>query len=93
MPVPNDQSLDEALRNIEEAMPRFARWLYSRVHPHLGHRVLDAGAGLGTYTDMLLKDGHEVVALEYNQPFANHLQKRFGGNPAIWISQADLGNP
>lgn len=74
-------------------MPNFARWLYGTVSGELGHRVVDAGAGLGTYTQLLLGDAREVVALEYDRAFARELQRRFAGNGAVSVHQSDLGDP
>jgi SAM-dependent methyltransferase len=87
------QHLGTALGDIEQAMPRFARWMYATVKPALGNRVVDAGAGIGTYAEMLLADGHEVVALEYDATFASRLKDRFAGNPKVSVFQSDLCNP
>jgi SAM-dependent methyltransferase len=92
-PEANDHPLGDALRDIEETMPNFARWLYGTVRGELGHRVVDAGAGLGTYSQLLLGDGREVVALEYDRAFARELQRRFAGNGLVSIHQSDLGDP
>lgn len=88
-----DKPLGAALSDIEETMPGFARWMYRTVRPRLGHRVLDAGAGLGTYTDLLVEDGKEVVSLEYNQSFASHIQERFAGDARVDARQCDLSDP
>ena len=85
-------SMGVALEDIEQAMPRFARWLYGRLRDDLGPRVLDAGAGIGTYAGLLLEDGHEVVALEYNPPFVEELKRRYAGNVALTVLQAELGS-
>ena len=54
--------------------------------------MADAGAGIGTYAEMLLADGHEVVALEYDAAFASQLKERFAGNPRVSVVQSDLCN-
>jgi SAM-dependent methyltransferase len=87
-----ERSLGEGLEDIEQAMPRFARWMYATVKPTLGHRVVDAGAGIGLYAEKLLADGHEVVALEYDAAFVGHLKERFAGNPRVSVFQSDLCN-
>ena len=53
----------ETLETMDEA-ERYNAWLYERARPHLGERVLDAGAGSGAFTERLLADGRTVVALE-----------------------------
>jgi SAM-dependent methyltransferase len=85
-----EQPLGVALEDIEQAMPRFARWMYATVKPALGNRVVDAGAGIGTYAEMLLADGHEVVALEYDGAFASQLKERFAGNRNVSVFHSDL---
>lgn len=72
-------------------MPRFAQWMYSVLREYLGARVLDAGAGLGTYTELLLSDGREVIALEYDEAFVRQLMERFGAR-GVAVHQVDLGD-
>jgi len=85
--------LNEALGDIEQTMPRFARWMYRSVRKGLGHRVMDAGAGIGTYTELLLADGREVVSLEYDGAFVERLRQRFAADRRVSVQQADLGSP
>jgi SAM-dependent methyltransferase len=42
---------------------RYNAWLLERARPYLGGRVLEIGAGIGTFT-RALGDGREVVAVE-----------------------------
>jgi len=90
--TPSSRPLSEALQNIENAMPHFSRWLYSIVRNDLGERVLDAGAGIGTYTFLMAQDQRSVVALEYDAAFVDQLQRRFEHNDHVSIVQGDLGN-
>jgi SAM-dependent methyltransferase len=47
----------------------YQRWILSRCRPHLGRVVLEHGAGLGTYSALLLREAIEqLIALE---PAAN----------------------
>lgn len=85
------EPLSVALQDIEQAMPRFARWLYGTVRGDLGQRVLDAGAGIGTYTELLLDEGKSVVALEYDAAFVTEMKQRFHDDPRVFVHQADLG--
>lgn len=63
-------------------------WLLDRSRPYLGRRVLDVGAGLGTFTE-LAADGREVVALEPEAAFAADLRKRFAGRPNVQVVEAE----
>lgn len=70
-------------------------WLVERSEPYLGHRVLDAGAGVGTFTDMVA-EGREVVALEPDPAHAARLRERFADRPNVSViesnaSSRDLG--
>jgi SAM-dependent methyltransferase len=86
------EPLSVALQDIEQAMPRFARWLYHTVRGDLGERVLDAGAGIGTYTELLLDEGKSVIALEYDDAFVTEMKQRFNDDPRVSVHQADLGD-
>jgi SAM-dependent methyltransferase len=67
--------------------------MYRTVRPHLGHTVLDAGAGIGTHTELLLRDGHPVVALEADAAFVQALRERFRGVSSLTVYEADLADP
>ncbi len=88
-----EKGLPEALCDIEQTMPGFARWLYGTVRRYLGERVLDAGAGLGTYTDLLLRDGKRVTSIEYDPQFVESLRQRFAGDGRVTVLQGDLADP
>jgi SAM-dependent methyltransferase len=88
-----ERGLSEALLDIEQTMPGFARWMYGTARRDLGEHVMDAGSGIGTYTELLLKDGKRVVSLEFQKPFVERLEGRFGGDGRVIVRQADLSNP
>jgi len=74
-------------------MPRLSRWVYGRVRGELGRRVLDAGAGIGTYTELLAEDNRAVVSLERDDEFAARLRERFADDDRVTVFQADLASP
>ncbi|HZO62312.1 MAG TPA: class I SAM-dependent methyltransferase [Gaiellaceae bacterium] len=78
----------ETLHRMEEA-PNYNRWLLSRAAPYLGRRVLDVGAGLGTFTEQLAA-GRRVVALEPDPAFVSRLRRRFAHRPNVEIVAAEL---
>jgi len=66
-------------------------WLLDRARPHLGSRVLDAGAGTGTFTEMAAADGRElVVAMEPDPLFADELELRFAGRENVEVVQLEV---
>jgi SAM-dependent methyltransferase len=90
--MPED-GLSEALRDQEQAMPGFARWMYRTVRGDLGERVLDAGAGIGTFTEILVRDRHRVDVLETDVAFVEHIRTRFKGNDSVSVYQGSLTDP
>jgi SAM-dependent methyltransferase len=63
-------------------------WLFARAEPYLGRRVLDAGAGIGTFTE-LAAPGREVVAAEPDAASAAALADRFGDRPNVEVLPLD----
>jgi SAM-dependent methyltransferase len=78
----------EILRRMDRAT-NYNEWLFARAKPHLGRRVLDAGAGIGTFTE-LAADGREVVALEPDPWFAERLRARFAGRANVEVHSGDV---
>jgi SAM-dependent methyltransferase len=68
----------ETLDRMAEAK-RYNAWLLDRARPHVGPRVLDVGAGLGTFTELLAPGSELVVSLEPDPAFADALRSRFAG--------------
>jgi SAM-dependent methyltransferase len=64
-------------------------WLLERAEPFLGDRVLDAGAGLGTFTALLATQGRSVVALETDPEYVERLRARFDGSDAVTVVEGD----
>ncbi len=50
-----------------------------------GKRVLDAGCGTGLYTDLLVKRGAEVVAVDASPGMLEHARRRLGGRATIML--------
>jgi 2-polyprenyl-3-methyl-5-hydroxy-6-metoxy-1,4-benzoquinol methylase len=77
-------TLAKALDVTAEAR-NYNAWLLDRARPYLRGRILDAGAGLGTFTEILAAAGHEVVALEPDPEFVSELRRRFTGRPNVTV--------
>jgi FkbM family methyltransferase len=85
----SDYSLDALSR-----ARNYNRWIYSRARPYLGPRLLDAGAGIGTFSALALEDGREVVAVEPDPALAEMLRSRLGAQARVHeLSLEDLPGP
>ena len=69
MATPTDYSLDR----MAEA-DRYNAWLLGRARPFLGQRVLEVGAGIGTFSAQLA-EGRELVAVEPDPALVPHLRQ------------------
>jgi SAM-dependent methyltransferase len=85
---PEDQ--EEILRRMEHA-GNYNTWLLERAQPYLGERVLDAGAGTGTFTEAVADNRELVVAMEPEERFAARLEQRFAGRPNVLVLRFDIG--
>ncbi|MHB8419265.1 MAG: methyltransferase domain-containing protein [Myxococcales bacterium] len=67
---------------VMDQAPRYAEWLVSLMRPHLGRRVLEIGAGIGTITRQLL-DRELVVPLDVEPRYVRQLENAFRGVPHV----------
>ena len=66
-----------------EGATNYNVWLGRKFREHLGRRILEVGAGLGTITEQIA-DGRElVVALEVEEHYVAKLRERFQGRPQV----------
>ena len=77
----------EALR----LSPRYAAWLFDRCRPYLGKRVLDIGAGIGTFSTLAAQHADEVVAVEPEARFASLLSERFAEERCVKVARLEAG--
>ncbi|HSP71004.1 MAG TPA: class I SAM-dependent methyltransferase, partial [Gaiellaceae bacterium] len=76
---------DYSLDRMAEA-DRYNAWLLDRARPYLGSRVLELGAGIGTFTEQLA-DGREVVAVEPDSALLPHLR---ANAPSATVFEGDV---
>ncbi len=67
----------------------YHRWIWDRIRPHVGERVLEIGAGTGTMTRFLY--GRElVVAAEKETPYLDRLVNAFRRRPGMAVEAVDI---
>src|SRR5256886_11026142 len=70
------------------AAPRFNRWMFERLRPWIGRRVLEIGAGIGNISAFVVDHaGVERVVLTDTEPFyLSRLRERFAGRPQVAVA-------
>jgi len=81
----HDADLDLA----SESAPNYLSWVAELCRPHLGHRVLEVGAGLGAITARY-EQGRDVVANDVSPTCVQALRERFADHPNVRVEDRDL---
>jgi glycosyltransferase involved in cell wall biosynthesis/predicted SAM-dependent methyltransferase len=68
------------------------RWILSRFRSYLGARVLEAGAGIGNFTELLL-DRERLVSVDNDPLYIEMAEWRLGHLENVRTVQADLADP
>jgi SAM-dependent methyltransferase len=71
------------LLRMEEGAPRYNAWLGRRLSKHLGKRVLEVGAGIGTITRQIAPGRDLVMALEMDAFYYDRLRNLFAHLPQV----------
>ena len=77
-----------ALDALEQA-PRFNRWMYDSIRPHLGSRIVELGAGRGNLSRLLKLHG-PFLATDYRADYLDELEDRWGHNDAFRVATLDM---
>ncbi|HLL52144.1 MAG TPA: bifunctional glycosyltransferase/class I SAM-dependent methyltransferase [Myxococcaceae bacterium] len=66
-----------------EGAPNYNAWIGRRLREHLGRRVLEVGAGIGTITRQIESGRELLVALEVDPFYVERLKNLFRGKPHV----------
>ncbi|MBI3892365.1 MAG: class I SAM-dependent methyltransferase, partial [Candidatus Wallbacteria bacterium] len=70
-----------AIQAIMGGAVRYNRWIYSRLQPWLGQRILDVGSGYGHITAHFFERERErIVSLDLEPQYVEALRRRFAGH-------------
>lgn len=84
-----DWELAEALENLDDAA-NYASWIFDLMRPHLGERILEIGAGHGTFTDRFAGIATSVVAEDLSPRCCEVLHRRFEGTAAVRVVEGSI---
>jgi glycosyltransferase involved in cell wall biosynthesis len=68
------------------------RWILAQFQPYLGQRVLEAGAGIGNFTELLL-DRERLICLDNDPLYVEMANWRLGHLENVRTLQRDLADP
>jgi SAM-dependent methyltransferase len=80
---------DADLELSGESAPNYLSWVAEICGQHLGHHVLEVGAGLGAITARYER-GRDVVANDVSLTCVQALRERFDGQPNVRVEDRDL---
>ena len=70
-------------------LARYNRWIWDRMRPYVGQRVLEVGAGSGSMTRFLY--GRElIVTTDRETPYIDRLRNAFRRRPGIIVERCDI---
>jgi SAM-dependent methyltransferase len=69
--------------------PKFNRWMFDRLRPWIGQRVLEVGSGIGNLS-VFLQDRQRVVLTDAEPRYLERLRERFGGRASIDVARLCL---
>jgi SAM-dependent methyltransferase len=86
-----DTSEAETLRRLGK-MDQFNTWLYSKIEPWMGNRILEVGCGLGNFTRFF--SGRErVVGIDFSRKHLEEFRQRNPDLNPIELHTFDAGDP
>src|SRR5947209_18979263 len=71
------------------AAPRYNRWMYERLRPWVGRRVLEIGAGIGNMSAFLV-DRERVVLTDTEPYYLGRLREQFAGRSHVSVTALRL---
>jgi SAM-dependent methyltransferase len=83
-----DANLLGVLEELEQSK-KYSAWILDLIAPHVRGRILEVGAGRGTYSQYFAEHGH-LTALEPSEANCVALRERLGDHPNVVVVNAQL---
>ena len=80
----------KTLENISEAN-RFNKWMFEKIEPYIGKKILEVGAGIGNITQFLLDKG-KVTCLDISAKCVDALEERISSSGRVSAFLSDISN-
>ena len=87
--LPDEELHLDALNRMRTLKPYY-KWTKSLFHNYIGQRILDAGCGIGNFSDLIAQDAEFVLAVDLSPENLLVLEERFKNHLNVKIAQYDL---
>lgn len=77
-------SIPYSLETLSEAV-NYNEFVYTRMRPYLGRRVLELGAGIGNLTQHFLREDRAVTSIDIDEVQINGHRQRIGSKPGLLV--------
>lgn len=72
----------------------YNRWMFQKIQPYLGRRIIEIGSGIGNFTGAILTTGAtDVVVTDTSPGYLQRLRDRLDGEDRIATQVWDLNQP
>lgn len=68
----------------------YYRWVFDRIAPYLGDRILDIGGGYGSHLDPIVRSGRRVLSVDHSPEATEWMESRFGDQSGFETLCADF---
>ncbi|TAJ07301.1 MAG: class I SAM-dependent methyltransferase [Nitrospirae bacterium] len=90
-PAPVSQAHHAALHRMAQ-LPNYYEWVFGRLRPWIGSRILDAGGGIGNLT-VLVSRWERLALVDINEEQCGEMRERFKGVAGVEVWCQDLQDP
>ncbi len=78
---------------VTQSAKNYNRWIGARIRSYVHEPILEAGAGIGTFADLLLDYGFKKLILcDYDPAYVTDLKNKYQGLKNIHTLRTDLSN-